>query len=56
MTIITNTGSQKVDTSKGFDVIRGKKVVAHYDTYEAAKADSARRRGSYIQFYLEAEG
>ena len=56
MTITINNRSHKVDTSKGFDVIRGKKVVAHYATYEAAKADAAQRRGAYIQYSLEKEG
>lgn len=25
-----------IDTAKGFDVMKGKKVVAHFDSYEAA--------------------
>lgn len=56
MTITSNGVSYKVDTSKGFDLMRGLKPIAHFATLEAAKAEAARKRGTYIQYYLEKEG
>lgn len=54
MTTITINGkTHTIDTSKGYDVIRGKKAVAHVETYEEARRECAKRRGAYIQYYLE---
>ena len=46
---------RKINASKGFDLMKGKTLVEHFDTYEqASKAYKAQGCG-YIRYYL-AEG
>lgn len=46
----------KMDTTRGFDVMRGKTAVHHYDTYEEARAYTAAHKGTYIRYWAVKEG
>lgn len=39
------------DTERGFDVMRGAKVIAHFDTLDEARADARRRGAAYYVRY-----
>lgn len=40
-----------VDMSKGFDVMRGKQVLRHFERYEDAQAYAAAGRGRYVRYW-----
>lgn len=40
-----------VDISRGFDVMHGKRVMRHFDTYEAAVAYAAKAGGRYVRYW-----
>ena len=45
-----------IDESKGFDVMRGTRVLKHFDSYEAACAYAAEKFGRYVRYFrLKAE-
>lgn len=44
-----------VDESKGFDVMRGAKVIAHYASYEEARAYADAHKGVYIRYWEKKE-
>lgn len=41
----------KVDVSRGFDVFKGKKELAHFATYEEAREYAAKAVGRWIRYY-----
>ena len=46
--------SVTIDFSRGFDVFRGSKLIAHFDgagAYEAAKAKAAEGPGRYVRYW-----
>ena len=40
-----------VDVSRGFDVLRGSKVLAHFEEYEEARSYANQAPGRYIRYY-----
>ena len=40
-----------IDMSRGFDVLRGKRVLRHFDTYEAAWAYANESGGRYVRYW-----
>ena len=40
-----------VDLSRGFDVLRGSKLLRHFDTYAEAKAYAALSHGRYVRYW-----
>jgi len=40
-----------VDVSRGFDVLKGKKELAHFDTYEEARAYASEAAGRWIRYW-----
>lgn len=44
-----------VDVTRGFDVLKGKKELAHFDTYEEARAYADAERGRWIRYWLASE-
>lgn len=56
-TIIIN--GLAIDAARGFDVMRGKQVVEHFDNYADARKCEAAGRGRYIRYWaakVEQEG
>lgn len=45
----------RVDLEKGFDVLRGRKVLRHFDSYDEAVAYARERGGRYIRYFAEKE-
>lgn len=45
----------RVDLEKGFDVLRGRKLLRHFDSYDEAAAYARERGGRYIRYYAEKE-
>ena len=45
-----------VDVSRGFDVLRGSKLLAHFGTYAEARAYAAADSGRWIRYYAEKKG
>ena len=45
----------RVDMERGFDVMRGKKALRHFDSYDEAVAYARERGGRYIRYYAEKE-
>ena len=43
----------KVDLSRGFDVLRGSKVLRHFESYAEACAYAAQKGGRYVRYYAE---
>lgn len=43
----------KVDTSKGFDCLRGQQTCVHFDTYAQAKAYAKQYPKTVIRYYAE---
>ena len=43
--------NRKVDTTRGFDILRGSKVVKHYDSYAEARAHIAAKGGT-IRYWV----
>ena len=41
----------KVDVSRGFDVLRGSKLVRRCESYEEARALAAATRGGYVRYW-----
>ena len=41
----------KADEARGFDVMRGKKVIAHFDNYAEAWEKAQATRGGYIRYF-----
>ena len=41
----------EVDTTRGFDVFRGKRLLKHFDSYEEAVAHAAKKPGRYIRYW-----
>ena len=44
-----------VDVSRGFDVLRGSKLLAHFEGYEEARTYANQVPGRYIRYYAEKE-
>jgi len=44
-----------VDESKGFDAMRGAKVIAHYASYKEARAYADAHKGVYIRYWEKKE-
>ena len=44
-----------VDESRGFDVMRGDKVLAHYERYEDARAYADAHRGCCVRYWEKKE-
>lgn len=40
-----------VDLSRGFDVMRGTRVMRHFDSYAEAKAYAAQSGGRYLRYW-----
>jgi len=40
-----------VDNSKGYDAMRGSKVMRHFDSYEEASAYIEAKRGYYLRYW-----
>ena len=40
-----------VDVSRGFDVMRGKRVLRHFDSYDEACAYAAEKWGRYVRYW-----
>ena len=40
-----------VDVSRGFDVLSGSKLLAHFDTYAEARAYAAQSAGRWIRYW-----
>ena len=40
-----------VDVSRGFDVMRGKRVLHHFDSYDEACAYAAEKWGRYVRYW-----
>ena len=40
-----------VDVSRGFDVLRGSKVLGHFDTYAEARTCEAAGPGRYVRYW-----
>ena len=40
-----------VDVSRGFDVLRGSKVLAHFDTYAEARAFADAAQGRWLRYW-----
>ena len=40
-----------VDISRGFTVLKGKKALAHFASYDEARAYADAERGRWIQYY-----
>lgn len=41
----------KVDVSRGFDVLKGKTELEHFDTYEEAREYAAKAAGRWIRYW-----
>jgi hypothetical protein len=41
----------KVDVSRGFDVMRGKRVMRHFDSYAEACAYASEAWGRYVRYW-----
>lgn len=44
------------DASRGYDVMRGSKVLRHFDTYAEARAYAALSGGCYVRYWGVKEG
>lgn len=44
-----------VDEARGFDAMRGAKVIAHYASYEEARAYADAHKGVYIRYWEKKE-
>jgi hypothetical protein len=40
-----------VDVSRGFDVLRGSKVLAHFDNYAEARAFADAAQGRWLRYW-----
>jgi len=40
-----------VDVSKGFDVLRGNKLLRHFGSYAEAHAYAATKRGAWVRYW-----
>ena len=45
------TTTTTIDTTRGFDVFRGSKLLRHFDTYAEAQAYAALGRGRYLRYW-----
>ena len=41
----------KIDKSKGFDVVKGKRVLAHFDNYDDAWALAKTVNNSFVRYF-----
>lgn len=48
-------GKITVNTAKGFDVMRGQKIIKHFDTKEDAQKSIDGKHGYYIRYWIEQE-
>lgn len=55
MKAIVNNKVYAVDLSKGFDIMRGKTVLDHAESYEVALRKREQHKGSYVRYYIEKE-
>ena len=45
-----------IDLSRGFDVLRGSKLLAHFESYNEARAYADAAPGRYIRYWGVKEG
>lgn len=49
------TNTIKMDTTRGFDVMRGKNAVQHFGSYEEAWSYAAAHKGTYVRYWAAKE-
>jgi hypothetical protein len=52
MTIRISNRAYTLDTTRGFDIMRGKTVLDHAPSYEAARRLCAQYKGAYIRYWV----